>query len=88
MSSVYSEPTELIRLERDPYAEMHQPERPFRIALFGPEMNVMEVEAEHAVLNLNRAEVEALRIACESLLAAHPEPMTKEQEAHEAMGRG
>ncbi|GAA3995389.1 hypothetical protein GCM10022631_02040 [Deinococcus rubellus] len=69
MSSIYaSPPAEVLRLESDPYAEMHQPDRPFRIALFAPEMNVLDEDVSRAVINLSRAELFKLHVISGELL--------------------
>lgn len=57
---------ELLRVETDPYADMHAPDRPYRLILTAPDLNVSE-EGDAAV-NLSESELRGLRDACTSLL--------------------
>ncbi|WP_027459290.1 hypothetical protein [Deinococcus murrayi] len=65
---------EVLRLERDPHADMHAPEQPYRLTLWDPATNVHDPEEPHACRNLSLAEVEALRDLCSRLLAAEETP--------------
>lgn len=69
---VYANPTPvLLRVEVDPYADMHDPERPYRIVIPNPDMNIDE-EGD-AGRNLTRAELVALHVAVGALLSATAE---------------
>ncbi|GGR31193.1 hypothetical protein [Deinococcus ruber] len=71
MSSIF-EQIEVLRLERDPHAQYHAPEHPYRLALFNPDTNILEDrpdEETHAVINLNTQQLLALRDLADKLLA-------------------
>lgn len=68
-----SEPREIVRVEVDPHADMHDPDRPYRLTLWDPEDNVHESDVPHACRNLTWVELEALGRVVTALLEGGPQ---------------
>ncbi|WP_104990903.1 hypothetical protein [Deinococcus sp. NW-56] len=64
---------EVLRLERDPHADMHAPEQPYRLTLWDPETNVHDPEQPHGCRNLSGEEVRALVVTGQRLLNEAPQ---------------
>lgn len=59
----------LVIVEKDPYAEVHDPEHPLRLVLPMPDRSL--VESDDAGVNLSTDELRALRDACTEVLEAY-----------------
>lgn len=72
---------ELLRVETDPYADMHAPDRPYRLILLTPDLHV--TQHGDACTNLNATELRAHWHACGRLLDGEAAPATFPAEAPE-----